>query len=30
VTLWVRLSLIFDRDTSAARWERDLTSRVTG
>jgi glycosyltransferase involved in cell wall biosynthesis len=30
VTLWVRLSLIFERDTSAARWERDLTSRVTG
>jgi cellulose synthase/poly-beta-1,6-N-acetylglucosamine synthase-like glycosyltransferase len=30
VTLWVRLSLIFDRATLRPRWERDLTTRVTG
>lgn len=30
VTLLVRLSLVFERDRSAARWERDLTSRTAG
>jgi glycosyltransferase involved in cell wall biosynthesis len=30
VTLWVRLSLIIDRRSAKGRWERDLTTRVTG
>ncbi|MGP1358349.1 glycosyltransferase [Roseicyclus sp.] len=30
VTLWVRLSLAVDRGAGAARWERDLTTRVPG
>jgi cellulose synthase/poly-beta-1,6-N-acetylglucosamine synthase-like glycosyltransferase len=27
VSVWVRVSLIFDRATGASRWERDLTTR---
>jgi hypothetical protein len=27
VSVWVRLSLIFDRATTTPRWERDLTTR---
>lgn len=30
VTLLVRVSLVFERDRSASRWERDLSSRVAG